>query len=507
MRRNFGQSNTAWVFWATSLVIGFGCLVAQAADDRDALHFYQTPLFAVTCAVGLLICVGIAWRAMNSWRTRVMRQRDADMVELVNQWTRSLQQEVAERKEAQRALHESQDLNIRQERLAAVGQLAAGLAHEFNNILTIIQGHASLLLDNPNLDQDSIDSITHITEGVERTATLVKQMLAFSRKQVMQQEVVAIEHAMNEVSDILRRLVGAHIVLRFDIAANVPPIKADPQMLQQIIANLAVNARDVMTSGGQLIIGASEVVLDEESLDAKPGRRPGRFVELTVADTGPGMDQTVIKHLFEPFFTTKDVGKGTGLGLATVYGMVTQNGGWIEVESEVGVGTTFKIYFQATEKPMESAKAKKPAPEKKESAPKSGGETILVVEDEVDLRELVRDVLAVSGYNVLEAGSGVEALQVWGKNRNSIKLLLTDMSMPDGMSGGVLAAKLVKDNPHLPIIFSSGYSQANLDGAEYSGPGRSFLSKPYHPADLARSVRTALDSAAGGQAPLTSPKT
>ncbi len=447
---------------------------------------------------GLLLLLAMA----GFWRARVLRRHVEEIRRLKDESAQNLQREVAEREAAQRALQESQDLTLRQERLAAVGQLAAGLAHEFNNILTIIQGHASLLLDNPGMDEDSTQSITHITNGVERTAALVKQMLAFSRKQVMQQKVVHIKEAMNQITVMLGRLLGAHVVLNFDIAPQLPPIMADPEMLQQIIVNLVVNARDAMSSGGQLTIRASAATFAAEDLAGKPDRRAGRFVQLSITDTGSGMDSRIIDRLFEPFFTTKEIGKGTGLGLATAYGMVNQNSGWIEVESEIGVGTTFNIYFPAT------ANAPEPTPPNTGS-PRThkGGETILVVEDEAILRELVIEILKVHGYHVLDAATGRDALQAWEKHGKNVDLLLTDVSLPDGVSGRELAAKLQEENPRLPVIFSSGFSQESLERKEQTGPGQTFLSKPYHPAELAEAVRAALNSAARRETSMASSHT
>jgi nitrogen-specific signal transduction histidine kinase/ActR/RegA family two-component response regulator len=411
----------------------------------------------------------------------------------------NLQQEVAERKEAQHALQQSQELTLRQERLAAVGQLAAGLAHEFNNILTIVQGYATLLLDNPSMDEDAIKSTNHITEGVERTAALVKQMLAFSRKQVMQQRVMHIQETINQIADMLGRLLGKHVELHLDIAPQLPPILADPEMLQQVIANLIVNARDAMSSAGRLTIAASEASFAAADLDGKPDRRAGQFIRLSVSDTGAGMDSAVINHLFEPFFTTKDIGKGCGMGLATVYGMVNQNAGWIEVESTVGQGTTFNIFFPVTEPPGD-----KTPPKTRKPRARGGRETVLVVEDETVLRELVREILEANGYHVLDAASGREALVVWEKHGKNIDLLLTDMAMPDGLSGRDLASKLHEGNPRLPVIFSSGYSQESLERKEPGAQTETFLSKPYQPADLARVVRNTLDNAANVQAGLAS---
>jgi PAS domain S-box-containing protein len=415
---------------------------------------------------------------------------------------RELQQEVADRKEAQRALQETQEMTLRQERLAAVGRLAAGLAHEFNNILTIVQGHASLLLDNPNMDEDSVKSVTHITEGVERTAALVKQMLAFSRKQVMQQNVIHLREITDPITDVLERLLGAHVTLRFEVAPHLPPIVADAEMLKQILVNLTVNARDAMLKGGTLTIAAREVNFSENDRAGKPDRRPGHFVRISVADTGSGIDAETIKHLFEPFFTTKDVGKGTGLGLATVHGMVSQNSGWIEVESAVGKGTTFHIYFPAVNKIEDKDQRSGRLP----SSSRGTGQTVLVVEDDAVLRELVQDILESQGYRVLSASTAREALQLWESHSDAIQLVLTDMSMPDGMSGKDLATKLQEQNPRLPVIFSSGYSREALIDREQADQDTTFLSKPYHPADLANIVRNALESAAEGKTSVAGPK-
>jgi signal transduction histidine kinase/ActR/RegA family two-component response regulator len=501
MKNSLGRFKGRLSFWATLLVVGFGGFPVRAADDSSFFALHQTSLLYGVCGV-LCLLVVVTWGWMLKWHARILRERDEEIRRLAAQSAKNLQREVAEREAAQRALQESQELTLRQERLAAVGQLAAGLAHEFNNVLTIIQGHASLLLDNPNMDEDSIQSITHITDGVERTAGLVKQMLAFSSKQVMQQKVVHLQETMSQITAMLGRLLGAHVVLSFDIAPQLPPIMADPNMLQQIIVNLVANARDAMSSGGHLTIRAFETTFAEEDLAGKPDRRQGRFIQLSITDTGSGIDSATIDHLFEPFFTTKEIGKGTGLGLATVYGMVNQNSGWIEVDSEIGVGTTFNIFFPATEIAPE-----KPPPDAEPPRAHDGKETILVVEDETVLRELVREILEVHGYHVLDAASGQEALQVWAKHGKNINLLLTDMAMPDGMSGRDVAAKLQEDNPRLPVIFSSGYSQENLEHKEQTGPGQTFLAKPYHPDELAQAVRTALDNAVCRETSLASPNT
>jgi nitrogen-specific signal transduction histidine kinase/CheY-like chemotaxis protein len=411
-----------------------------------------------------------------------------------------LQQEVTEQKQAQRATQESHELSLRQERLAAVGQLTAGLAHEFNNIMTIVQGHASMLMDKPNLDEESVASLAHITEGVERMAKLIRQMLAFSSKQVMQQKPLDLRETLGHTSEMLGRLLGEKVALNFEIAPRLPPILADPDMFQQIVVNLVVNARDAMNSGGQLTIRAAESIFAAADIPAKSDRKIGRFVRLSVTDTGSGMDTAIINHLFEPFFTTKDVGKGTGLGLATVHGMVNQHQGWIEVGSKLGQGTTFDIYFPATDQPLE-----KPAEPDDLAAVRGGQETVLVVEDESVLRELVREILSAQGYSVLEAANGLEALRVWEEKREKVDLLLTDMAMPHGLTGRDLADKFRQENPRLPVIFSSGHSQEMIESSEDACHSTFYLSKPYNPAQLAQVVRHALDSARNREAPVTAP--
>ena len=398
---------------------------------------------------GLAVALAVRWA--YRWRQRVLQQRDDEIFQLIDEWTKSLQQEVAERKQAQRALQESHELITRQERLAAVGQLTAGLAHEFNNIMTIVQGHASLLMDNPGLDEDSVNSLGHITDGVDRMAKLVRQMLAFSRKQVMQLKALDLSGTVAGTSIMLGGVLGERVALRLEAAPQLPPVMADPDMVQQVMVNLAVNARDAMPDGGELTIRTSEANFAATDVPAQSERKAGRFVRLSVTDTGSGMEPGTIKHLFEPFFTTKEVGKGPGLGLATVYGIVSQHQGWIEVQSKVELGTTFDLYFPVTDQMPER-------PVKQEAPP--------------------------------------EALETWEEHRDKVDLLLTDIAMPHGLSGRDLAIKLRKDAPQLPVIFSSGYSQEMIERNDGADQGATFLSKPYNPVQLAHSVRHALDAAA-----------
>jgi signal transduction histidine kinase/ActR/RegA family two-component response regulator len=460
-------------------------LLAAAAPHA----FYQTPLFYIVCAAGLVLAGYGAYRWVAGWMQRRQKQRDQELFRLIDEWTKNLQQEVLERKQAQKALMESQEIVMRQERLAAVGQMAAGVAHEFNNILTVIQGHAALLLENPFLDEDSIQSLTQITSGVERTAKLIRQMLAFSRKQVMQREVLDLNLIATDVTDMLGPLLGESIVVRFHPAPHPLTVLADATMIEQIVVNLAVNARDAMPKGGELRLTTSEVELTESETRAKSERRPGKFVRLSVADTGCGMEPAVIDHLFEPFFTTKEVGKGVGLGLATVYGMVKQHQGWIEVESQPGKGACFHITLPLTEKPVEKPVQRAPL-----SQVQGGKETILVVEDEEALRELVKEILEGHGYQILEAGSGVEALRVWEQQGKKVDLLLSDIVMPEGMTGRELAEKLQEADSSLPVILTSGYSQDMIERDSVLNDRIKFFSKPYHPAQLAQAVRECLDA-------------
>jgi signal transduction histidine kinase/ActR/RegA family two-component response regulator len=470
-------------WWGPAWQGGGNLLAAAMPRPISVLSTY------LLCAAGLALAGYGGYRWMVRWRRRMKQQRDQEVFKLVDEWTKSLQQEVLERKQAQKALVESQEIVMRQERLAAVGQMAAGVAHEFNNILTVIQGHATLLLDNPSLDEESVKSLRQIVSGVDRTAKLIRQMLAFSRKQVMQREALDLNLIATSATDLLGPLLGESIEVRRILARDPLHVLADATMIEQIVFNLAVNSRDAMPQGGELTISTCEMEVSEEEARAKAERHAGKFARLSVADTGCGMDAAVIDHLFEPFFTTKEVGKGVGLGLATVYGMVKQHQGWIEVESQPGKGACFHINLPLIEKPAE-----KPLESAPFSSVRGGKEIILVVEDEEALRELVREILECQGYHVLEAASGVEALRVWEAQGRKVDLLLSDIVMPEGMSGRELAGKLQEADPSLPVILTSGYSQDMIERDSVLDERIRFFSKPYHPAQLAQAVRETLDA-------------
>ncbi len=376
------------------------------------------------------------------------------------------------------------------QKMESIGQLAAGVAHDFNNLLTIIQGHSGIMLSKTTLPPELLDSTQAIYFASERAAALTRQLLMFSRKNIMQPKPLDLRLVLGQLSKMLQRLLGETIALEFHPPPELPLVHADTGMIEQVIMNLAVNARDAMPMGGSLTISTNPVELDDAYVQTHPEARLGAFVCLRVTDTGCGMDATTLARIFEPFFTTKEVGKGTGLGLATVYGIVKQHEGWIEVSSQVGRGTTFNVFL-----PASGEAVKVPPPEAALATTVRGGhETLLVVEDEPVLRDMALLILQDCGYQVLEAGSGAEAFQVWERHPGAIKLVVTDLVMPGGMSGRELAIKLMAREPGLRIVFTSGYSVEESDTEFFRRGKARFLQKPYTRADLAKAVRESLDA-------------
>lgn len=379
------------------------------------------------------------------------------------------------------------------QKMEAVGQLAGGVAHDFNNILTIIHGHVGLLLVDAPSPGPVRDSLCQIRAAAERAAGLTRQLLTFSRRQVANPSLVDLGEVAGNAVRMLERLIGETIALQLGELPVLPAVRADPVMVEQVLMNLAVNARDAMPDGGRLRIELHPVVFAAPEIAAHVERRPGRFVCLSVADTGMGIDPAHLPRVFEPFFTTKATGKGTGLGLATVYGIVRQHEGWIEVESRVGAGTTFRVFLPA----VDGARAEPPNGAATASAAERGGagEEILVVEDEAALRALMCAVLRGAGYRTWAAGDGREALAVWEQHRQGCRVLLTDMVMPGGLSGRDLARQLRQDRPGLEVIITSGYSLELAEHRRVPTNEYRFLPKPFQPADLLRTVRACLPEA------------
>jgi two-component system cell cycle sensor histidine kinase/response regulator CckA len=373
------------------------------------------------------------------------------------------------------------------QKMEAVGQLAGGIAHDFNNLLTAILGSTELLLASTAPDDARRDDMQEIGRAAHRASALVRQLLAFSRKQVMQPRLVNLNAIVREMGGMLRRLVGERITLRLDLDPGLGDVTADPGQLEQVIANLGVNARDAMPDGGTLTIATANVNRVGMSGATDEGIPGGPLVVLIVKDTGTGMDEHVLAHLFEPFFTTKEMGRGTGLGLATVYGIVRQSGGQIQVTSRPGEGSTFTVYLPRVESPSRSGAAAPVAPE-----PVPGGtETVLVVEDEEAVRNLVCRVLRAKGYRVLEAPHAEAALIVAGSTPAPIDLLVTDMVMP-GLGGTGLAAELVAARPSLRVLFITGYAPEAVELRGELTDASGLLEKPFSADQLALKVREIL---------------
>jgi two-component system cell cycle sensor histidine kinase/response regulator CckA len=392
-----------------------------------------------------------------------------------------LAQDVSERALLERQLRQAQ-------KMEAIGQLAAGVAHDFNNILTVIQGHAGLLQNKFKTSPQEFKSLEQISHSATRAATLVRQLLMFSRKQVMQFKHLDINDLMSNAIKMLERLVGEHVEIHFEQKALLPAVYADSTMMEQILMNLAVNARDAMPNGGQVTIRTSLETIHRAATPMDPEQRDGQFICLTFRDTGTGMDTQILNRIFEPFFTTKPAGKGTGLGLSTVFGIVRQHNGWLDVHSKLNEGTVFQIYFPTSLQPAEKTE------QVVDTNLRTGRETVLVAEDEEPLRQMVVHILRIQGYTVLEAESGRHALDVWEQANRPVDLLLTDMVMPGGIMGSDLAARLSEKHPALKVIYTSGYSPGMAGKDTSLLAGRNFLPKPYSIGKLAQFVRECLDT-------------
>jgi nitrogen-specific signal transduction histidine kinase/CheY-like chemotaxis protein len=377
---------------------------------------------------------------------------------------------------------------IEAQKMEVIGQLAGGVAHDFNNVLAVIMGYNEVMIADLPPQSDLSKYAQEIRNAAERAAGLTKQLLVFSRKQTVQPVVLNLEDTVQKLNGMLARLIGENIEMRILSSGEPGYVLADSGYIGQVVMNLVVNARDAMPRGGKLVIAISNVTLDQEYADAHPGETPGDFVKLSVGDTGAGMTDEVKARLFETFFTTKPIGEGTGLGLATCQSIVRQSGGHIGVSSELGQGTTFNIYFPRTEKPAHGA-----AQPKQRAKPRGGTETLLVVEDEESLRNLARHVLECQGYHVISVSNGQAGLRAAREHKGApISLVITDVIMPV-MDGKEMADQLNAEFPDLKILFTSGYTDNALAHHGVLMPGVELLLKPHTPAELVLKVRELLD--------------
>jgi signal transduction histidine kinase len=416
----------------------------------------------------------------------IMKRNLARLAPAIERELREAQTRVA-RKDAEAALRQSEEQLRQVQKIEAVGRLAAGVAHDFNNILTAIMGHSELLLRQLDADDPRRKNAEQIEKVAHLAAGLTRQLLIFSRKQVIEPRVLNLNAVILDIKKMFRRLIGEDIEFCTLLDPAAGHIKADPGQIEQVIMNLAVNARDAMPNGGKLTVTTANTTLDKNHLKNFPDMGAGDYVMLAIADTGTGMSEEVKAHLFEPFFTTKPSGKGTGLGLATCFGIVKQNTGHINVQSELGSGTTFKIYFPQVQSALEPLRVRNQPTEVA-----GGNETVLLVEDEPVVRELAVATLREKGYTVVEAVNGEEGLRLARQHDGKIDLVLTDVVMPV-MGGKEMADALRTSHPDTKVLFTSGYTEDALGHHGVLRPGILFLPKPYMTATLARKVREILD--------------
>ena len=392
-----------------------------------------------------------------------------------------LAQDITERLSLERQLLQAQ-------KMESIGQLAAGVAHDFNNILSVLLMQTELVDMTEPLPEEARAGLHEIRGNVNRAAEITRQLLLFSRRQVMQPRVLELNGLVSNLAKMLQRFIREDVRLQMQLHPSPLKIRADAGMLEQVLMNLAVNSRDAMTGAGRLHIETTEVTVDENAARLNPDAIPGHYVCLSVSDTGGGIPPEVLPRIFEPFFTTKEIGKGTGLGLATVFGIVKQHQGWIQVDNRLGDGVTFKIFL-----PTSPETALALTETQATLKPRGGTETILLVEDELALLKSTRTFLNRHGYTVLEAINGPEALKLWEIHRGTVALLLTDIVMPGGLSGHDLARRLQLEAPGLKVIFVSGYS-ADLSGRDLkSRPGKAFIQKPFATDHLLKTIRHCLE--------------
>jgi signal transduction histidine kinase len=469
-------------------------VVPDLATDPRVIEAHRAPLMRSGYRgwLGVPVKVGDRTAGVLSIRTRRESGFSAEDVSIALAFASQAATSLENTRLYEEVRHAYDQLSLTQEQLTqaqkmeAVGRLAGGVAHDFNNLLSIITGRAALLRNRLESDSPLQRHADLIQKTAGRAADLTQQLLAFSRKQVLQPKVLDLNGLVGSFGSMLRRLIGEDIDLLTVLGPTLAPVTADPGQLEQVLMNLVVNARDAMPGGGRVTLETANVVLDASYAARHPDVQAGPHVLLAVSDTGTGMDAATREHMFEPFFTTKGPGKGTGLGLATVYGIVKQSGGHVSVYSEVGHGTTFKIYLPAVAQALTTTEEPAPA-----SAPR-GSETVLLVEDEAELRELLAEVLEDNGYTVLKAGDGAEAATLCAERERVIDLLLTDVVMP-GMSGRELVDRVQPLRPAMKVLYMSGYTDGAIVHHGVLEPGIAFIQKPFAPPAIAHKVRDVLD--------------
>ncbi len=400
---------------------------------------------------------------------------------------RGIVRDITERKQAEKEMAALQEQLRQSQKIEAIGQLAGGIAHDFNNAITLIKTCSQLALMDLKPGDPLRQTFEMIDKATQQSANLTRQLLAFSRRQIMEMKVLDLNSLLGDMDKMLHRVIGEDIELVSMLAGDSGRVKVDPGQMEQVVLNLVLNSRDAMPRGGKLTIETAKVDLDEAYVNGHVGVKPGRYVRIAVSDTGVGMTTEVREKIFEPFFTTKEKGKGTGLGLSTVYGIVKQSGGNIWVYSEPGKGTTFKVYLPRVDEPLEEERAKRI----EEELPR-GGETVLVAEDDGDVRNLVVQILRKQGYEVLEAANGGEAFMICEKHEGSIDLLVTDVVMPV-MSGRELTDRLLLLHPKIKVLYMSGYTDDTVVRHGVLEEGVNFFQKPFSMEALVLKVREVLD--------------
>ncbi len=467
----FGQSSSA--FLATMSKLGEG----EIPIHRDIeLGSRANRIFLTLSGLFLLYLVGM-----------IFYQQYVKM-QALRQARNELEREIEERKQAEKESEKLRAQLLHSQKMEAIGRLAGGIAHDFNNMLSTVLGYSEMVLMRLQKDDPLYKNIEIIYEASERAASLTRQLLAFSRKQIMEIRVVNLTDIIKNMWMILESLIGEDVEMELKTHTAFTNIKADRGQIEQVIMNLAVNARDAMPHGGRLIIEIEKIELDEDYVRNYEDLKAGSYVVLSMTDTGHGMTADVREKIFEPFFTTKEMGKGTGLGLATVYGIVKQLNGHIAVYSEPGVGTTFKIYFPAV-----TEEAEKVTTDRTKNMMLHGNETILVVDDEPSVRKIIAESLQPLGYKIITAPTGMQALEICHSSAEKIDLLLTDIIMP-GMNGRELAKALTRIYPDLKVIYMSGYMDNIITRFDNLEPGSAFISKPILPSALSAKLREVLDA-------------